>query len=97
MRKLNSAGVIIGLVSLATANVASAESWICEHDNLVREISVESETGAAAPCTVSYNKASEGLGSSVLWTARTDGAYCEEKANGLAEKLKGFGWDCTAF
>ena len=89
--------IVPGLMMLATANVASAESWICEHNNLVREINVESEGRASAPCAVVYNKDSEGLESQVLWTAKTDGAYCEEKANGLAEKLKGHGWDCTAF
>ena len=97
MRKQNSAVLTVLLMLLATPGVVTAESWICEHNNLVREINVESEGRASAPCAVVYNKDSEGLESQVLWTAKTDGAYCEEKANGLAEKLKGHGWDCTAF
>ena len=84
-------------VLLAAPSIASAESWICEHSNLVREINVEREADGPAPCSVVYNKDSEGQGSTVLWTARNDGAYCEEKANGLAEKLQGYGWACTAF
>jgi hypothetical protein len=44
---------------------------------------------------VVYNKDTENLGSTVLWTAQTDGAYCDVKANGLAEKLIGWGWSCT--
>ena len=97
MQKLNSIGltVILGVLILQTA--ANAESWICEYGNLVREISVERATTDPAPCSVAYNKESEGLGSSVLWTAQFDGAYCDYKANGLAEKLTGLGWSCTAF
>ncbi|MDJ0779458.1 MAG: hypothetical protein QNJ85_16445 [Gammaproteobacteria bacterium] len=64
---------------------------------MVREISVERESGDPAPCSVVYNKDSEGQGSTVLWTARTDGAYCEQKADGLAAKLEGYGWSCSAF
>ena len=97
MRKLNPIALTAILISLAAPNMAQAESWICEHSNLVREISVERETGAPAPCSVLYNKDSEGLGSKILWTAQNDGAYCEYKADGLAEKLQGFGWTCSSF
>lgn len=97
MQILKSAVLIVIAMLVAAPAVVNAESWICEYDTLVREITVASETGASAPCEVVYNKASEGLGSEVLWTATTDGAYCDEKADGLAEKLQGFGWSCTAF
>ena len=97
MQKLNSTGLTVIIALLALPTGANAESWICEHGNLIREINVERETADPAPCSVVYNKESEGLGSNVLWTARADGAYCEEKANGLAEKLKGFGLACTEF
>ena len=97
MRKMKSAVVTVIAMLLVAPAVVNAESWICEQDTLVREITVLSETGASAPCEVVYNKAAEGLGSEILWTARTDGAYCDEKANGLAKKLQSFGWSCTAF
>ena len=84
-------------VLLTAPNIAGAESWICEHSNLIREIKVERETDTPAPCSVVYNKDSEDQGSTVLWTARSDGAYCDEKADGLANKLQGYGWACTAF
>ena len=87
--------IILAVLTLPTA--ANAESWICEHDTLVREINVERATANPLPCSVSYNKEAEGLGSSVLWTAAADGAYCDAKANGLAEKLNGLGWSCTGF
>ena len=97
MQKTTCAVLTAVSVLLAAPKIASAESWICEHSNLVREISVERETSEPAPCSVVYNKDSEGQGSSILWTASNDGAYCEAKADGLAEKLQGFGWACTAY
>lgn len=97
MHKLNLTGLTVTMLLLAVPNAANAESWICEHDNLVREITVKHETDSPAPCSVVYDKGSEGLGSEVLWRASFDGAYCEDKANGLAEKLNGLGWSCTRF
>ncbi len=97
MQKLTSAVLTVIAAFLLAPGIAHAESWICEHSNMVREISVERESGDPAPCSVVYNKDSEGQGSTVLWTARTDGAYCEQKADGLAAKLEGYGWSCSAF
>ena len=95
MQKINTAVITI-IMLLGAPSLASASSWICEHDNLIREINVERSTANPAPCTVVYDKESEGQGSSVLWNATNDGTYCDAKADGLAEKLKGFGWTCTA-
>ena len=97
MQKLNNIGLTIILAVLTLPTAANAESWICEHSNLIREINVQREATDPAPCSVVYNKETEGQGAKVLWTANTDGAYCDAKANGLAEKLKGFGWSCTEF
>ena len=97
MPNLNSSGLAVILAALALPTAANAESWICEHDTLVREITVERETANPVPCSVKYNKQAEGLGTSVLWTANADGSYCDIKANDLAAKLEGLGWSCTAF
>ncbi len=74
----------------------SASSWVCESGEVLREIAIKRDTDKAAPCSVIYDKEIEGQGSQVLWTAQNDGAYCDAKADGLAEKLTGFGWTCTA-
>jgi len=97
MRTLNHFRSIIILAVLTLPTAVNAESWICEQGTLIREINVERETANPAPCSVNYNKQAEGLGSSVLWTATADGSYCDMKANGLAEKLEGASWSCTAF
>lgn len=74
---------------------ASAASWICESGEILREISIKRKTANTAPCSVIYDKDIEGTGSKVLWSAQNDGAYCDAKADGLAEKLNGLGWTCT--
>ena len=97
MQNLNLFRLSIILTALTLPTVVNAESWICEHGTLIREITVERETTNPVPCSVVYDKQAEGLGSSVLWTAAADGTYCDAKANGLAEKLNSLGWSCTAF
>ena len=95
MTKFNT--TLLATLLLAGSQTAIAESWICESGNLVREINIQLETENPAPCSVVYNKEAEGQGTKVLWTARNDGGYCHMKSDGLADKLKGFGWSCTAF
>ena len=97
MQNLNRFRLTIILAVLTLPTAANAESWICEHGTLIREINVERATPNPVPCSVKYDKQAENLGSSVLWTAAADGAYCDAKANGLAEKLNGLGWSCTEF
>ena len=97
MQTLNRYGLAIIMAIAVLPTAANAESWICENSNLVREINVVRETGNPLPCSVAYNKKSEGLSTSILWTANADGSYCDAKADGLAEKLQGLGWSCSAF
>ena len=97
MKNLSRFSLTIILTALTLPTAVNAESWICEQGTLIREINVERATANPVPCSVKYDKQGEGLGSSVLWTAAADGAYCDAKANGLAEKLNGLGWSCTAF
>jgi hypothetical protein len=97
MNKLNRIAITSIVTLLAATNAAYAGSWICEQGNLVREINVERQASAPAPCSVVYNKGSEGQGSQELWGANNDGAYCDVKADGLADKLQGFGWSCAQF
>ena len=88
-------GLTMTLLMLSTS--VNAESWRCENGDLVREIVVQTTTENTAPCSVVYNKDSENQAPQILWTAQFDGAYCDTQADGLAEKLTGFGWSCTAF
>lgn len=95
MQKQNRIGLVITLAMLTLPTVASAESWICEQGDLMREIIVSRETGNPLPCSVVYTKDTENQASQVLWSAQFDGAYCDAQANNFAEKLRGFGWTCS--
>jgi hypothetical protein len=97
MKNLSRFRLTIILAVLTLPSAANAESWICEQGSLIREINVERATANPVPCSVKYDKQSEGHGSSELWAAAADGAYCDAKADGLATKLNGLGWSCTAF
>ena len=70
---------------------AYADSWSCSHGRDVREIHNMSTTPAAAPCQVVYKKLTEGVEDQVLWTAKNDASYCEDKAKGFVAKLESFG------
>ncbi len=88
-------GAVLAVMMLPTG--ASAESWICEQGELMREIVVKRETANPAPCSVVYNKETENQPSQVQWTAQFDGAYCDAQANAFAEKLRGWGWTCSEY
>ncbi len=97
MQNLKRFRLTITLAVLTLPTAVIAESWICEQGTLIREINVERAADNPLPCSVKYDKQAEGLGSSELWTAAVDGAYCDAKADGLAASLNGLGWSCTAF
>lgn len=66
----------------------------CEFAELSRRIEVVySNPGQAVPCEVIYDKSGEGT-IETLWRANFQTGYCEEKANGLVEKLSDMGWQC---
>ncbi|MCW8933251.1 MAG: hypothetical protein OQK98_00870 [Gammaproteobacteria bacterium] len=94
MKKSNQVMTFTALL-LALPFSVSAESWSCRHDNNVREVHVVQETEAAVPCSVVYKKLTEGVEDQVLWTANSDANYCLEKAQGLVDKLTGWGWTCV--
>ena len=59
-----------------------------------RYILVTYPEGSSLPCTVDYEKPTEGKPAQVLWQSANTQGYCEDKATGLANKLAGYGWDC---
>lgn len=97
MHKFIGTGLTVVLTALTLPTTVTAGSWICEQGTLIREINVQRETANPAPCSVMYNKETEGQGTNELWSAQFDGSYCDSKADFLAEKLTGLGWTCTDF
>lgn len=80
---------VIGSSAIAAENQAT----ICKHGEKVRKIEVVYPEGTEAPCEVQYTK---DTGTQVLWNAKTEMGYCEEKAAAFIEKQRGWGWQCEA-
>ena len=67
---------------------------ICKNGDQVRTISVVYKEGASSTsCEVTYEKST---GVQSLWNARSDLAYCENKAKEFVTKQEGWGWNCSA-
>lgn len=68
---------------------------VCKNGDMVRRVKVGANEGAA--CQVSYMKETEEPGGTekVLWNAKQEASYCQDKADGFIEKLKGMGWTCS--
>ena len=93
MKHLIAAIVIV----VSTASLpALANPLICTYGDLTRRIEVVyPDPGQPLPCEVIYDKSGEGI-IETLWRANNEAGYCEAQAAGLAEKLSGMGWSCTA-
>ncbi len=87
-----------GLCLLAAAPLAAAaDSYRCTNGELVRRVEIVYETGGTLPCEVHYYKDTEAPGSrEVLWTAQNEAGYCEARTAEFIERLRGFGWSCSA-
>ncbi len=92
MNTIKQAITIIGLVLPAAA---SAASWTCEHNRLIREVSIDSAGENTVPCSVNYTKITEGVGMQQLWSAENEAGYCEARAEEFIAKLESWGWNCS--
>ena len=82
---------------LAAPLALAADQYRCSNADLVRRVEVVYETGGVLPCEVHYYKDTEAPGSrEVLWRAQNEAGYCEARAGEFVERLRGFGWECTA-
>lgn len=91
-------GILASLLLLActllVSGQASADSWNCRNNDLVREIVVEYPQGGALPCRVVYKKQTEGAEDKELWSAINQQGYCIERAKEFADKVESWGWTC---
>ncbi|MGI9492222.1 MAG: hypothetical protein ACR2QF_07485, partial [Geminicoccaceae bacterium] len=80
----------------ATANAAEKTEYTCRSGETVRRVIVEvGDFSTGLPCEVVYWKDSEAPGvRRVLWNARSDARFCQDKAAGLVAKLDDSGWNC---
>ncbi|WP_178030927.1 hypothetical protein [Pelagibaculum spongiae] len=85
----------ITIVLLAASQLVFADNSLlatCNSGATERLIEVVYPTGNKLPCEVRYTKAGA---SQVLWSARNQRGYCEQRAAVFVEKQKGWGWLCS--
>lgn len=82
---------VIAAALAPAAQASSGDRTVCSHGNQTRIIEVKYTGEGQIPCEVHYTKDS---GSQVLWSAQTEGGYCEQKAAEFVEKQRGWGWEC---
>ncbi len=78
----------------ASAPAAGSSETVCKNGPMVRRVKVGIE--GQSSCKVSYLKETEEPGGAekVLWNAQQEAGFCQAKAQGFVEKLKGMGWAC---
>lgn len=80
------------------ASGASFSSASCTNGKNTRDVVLTSTNAQTKlPCEVHYKKTTEQAGhDQVLWQSANNLSFCESKAQAFVEKLKGWGWSCTA-
>jgi len=95
MRPVNMLLACAILVS-SPALAQEAQTYRCSLGDMQRRVEIFHETGVAVPCEVHYYKDTEAPGErQVLWTASSQGGYCESKAAEFVKQLEGWGWSCS--
>jgi hypothetical protein len=91
--------ILMSLLFLVFPGLALAQGaeTTCTSGDMVRRIVIMTEPGVSVPCEVHYFKDTEAPGEDqVLWSAKQQAGYCEEKAAELVARLESSGWDCGA-
>jgi hypothetical protein len=82
---------------LGIPSTVLAGSWTCENDGVTRHIVVfYPDAPARLPCKVFYAKPDENVLPRALWEAGNTPGYCEQRANEFVDKLRSYGWRCSA-
>lgn len=91
------ASVTCGVLLPLTAFGQAAVSYECTFERLERRVEIFTEPGVSVPCEVHYYKDGEDPGrKQVLWRAGNEAGYCEAKTEEFVERLRSWGWTCTA-
>jgi len=87
MKKLLLATSLFALIPAAHAGMKA----ICSYGPDTRIIEVVYSGEGTVPCEVHYTK---NEGTQVLWSARSESGYCEQKAEEFIAKQRSWGWEC---
>lgn len=89
--------VAVGALIVLGGELAMAKSVTCTMASLERTVELRYDNpGDAVPCEVRYAKPTEGVAEQVLWRAEREAGYCEARFGEFVDKLRGFGWSCSA-
>lgn len=94
MRRLVWGVLVAGAFALPAHGQEERESFSCERDSVVRNVSVVATPDGANACEVHYERASEGAPPQLLWHAQSDPGYCSAQASALVGRLQQAGWSC---
>ena len=83
-----------GEPAMVAKGTTESRETVCKNGAMVRRVKLGFVEGNT--CQVSYMKETEEPGGSekVLWNAKQEPNYCQDKAQGFIDKLKGMGWTC---
>lgn len=86
--------ILLGILfTICFCSMAFADtSYLCTRGGMERTIEVVYLGAGTVPCEVRYTK--DGT-TEVLWSARFEAGYCDEKAADFVEKQQQWGWDCV--
>ena len=86
---------LIAMWLFTLSSTLLAADFTCTSGSSKRAILIQYERQYSfVPCQVVYEKEPEGT-KETLWKAQNQAGYCEEKAEYLARRLRGFGWLCV--
>ena len=84
--------MMLSVCGYASANDSYGYECRHSHSAEVREVEVVYlKRESSVPCEVNYSK--DGVQEN-LWNASYTPGYCESKAKGFLDNLKGWGWEC---
>lgn len=75
---------------------ATKDRTTCKNDRLIRKIWITYSNDQGHDCEVHYDKKVEEPGNKqILWSAKQNPDFCQQKAAELVERHKGWGWNCS--
>jgi len=85
--------LIVAAFASQTAIAVDNHLTICTYGDKERKIEIAYPQNTTLPCEVQYTKDGE---MKVLWNAKGEVGFCEEKAASFVEKHRSWGWQCAS-
>ena len=93
IRNLFILSCLMWIFSISNLEAQEVDST-CYQNGVERLIQLRMNPAPDILCDVYYQKPSENVAPSSLWTAKNDLSFCKEKYEYFSSKLKNMGWNC---